>query len=137
MKEKIDADRGFLEQMEELAMIDDDAMKWLIDEVYEKPRRLELFSASLYPNLEEIIVTIPAEILDEVQNRMVVLAGFGAGPAFAGQRTERFEPPVDWLTGIAWIDRWKTTAKRARLEFDDGSRVCFHGASFEFYLGAR
>lgn len=42
MKDVIDADRPFLEQFEEKPLVDDEALEWLIKEVYEKPERLDV-----------------------------------------------------------------------------------------------
>ena len=42
MEDIIDAERGFLEQWEEAALRDEDARDWLIEEVYEKPGRLDV-----------------------------------------------------------------------------------------------
>lgn len=81
----------------------------------------------------KLIETIPPETLGNVRTKKIVLAGFGAGPGFVAQKTEKFEPPVDFPLGMAWLERWKDTFKRTRLEFEDGSRLVFWGSKFERY----
>lgn len=57
--------------------------------------------------------------------------GFGTGPGYAAQHTERFDPPVDFNDGIAWLERYRSIYRRARLEFESGLRLWFSGATFE------
>ena len=77
--------------------------------------------------------TVPPEIREEVRKKKVVLAGFGAGPGFAAQKTEEFSPPADFDSAMAWLERYGHVLKRARLDFEDGSRMFFHGAEFDRY----
>lgn len=82
---------------------------------------------------KKIIDTIPKKVLSQVTNSQVVLMGFAAGPGFVGQKTERPQPPVDFLTGMAWLENYRNVFRRARLEFRDGSRLWFCGPIFDRY----
>ena len=80
-----------------------------------------------------IIATIPAAVWARVRDREIVLAGFAAGPGLAGQKTERFDPPLPLAQGIAWLEQWRATYRRARLELVDGGRLVFSGPRFLRY----
>lgn len=44
MKDVLDADRPFLEQFEEQALVDDQACEWLLEEIYPNPERMSVLT---------------------------------------------------------------------------------------------
>lgn len=62
---------------------------------------------------KKIIETIPQEILAEVRYKKIILMGFGAGPGCVGQLTERLHPPASFSQGMAWLERYRRTFRRA------------------------
>lgn len=76
------------------------------------------------------IETMPSEIFDGIRGAKVVLAGFGAGPAFVAQKIEWFDPPVSIEDGFRWLTRWQGTFRRARLVFDNGTTLFFDTRSW-------
>lgn len=143
---ELDGDRPFLEQFEEMAMIDNQALEWLCDKIYDNPRIMSLlsnFCLATGANEEDVnYVEEAAQIWKELiphqhwpylDGKRVITAGFGAGPGCIGQKVEHFDPPISLDQGLIWIERWRKTFKKARLMLDDGGKLKFDPNGFVEY----
>jgi hypothetical protein len=49
MKDVLDADRPFLDQFEEQALVDDEAYSWLLSKVYRDPKIMDVLTSTVLP----------------------------------------------------------------------------------------
>jgi hypothetical protein len=81
----------------------------------------------------EFISTIPAEVLEDIQERKVIEAGFGAGPSCVAGKVQVFPDPVELAEGVAWIEKYCHIMKAAHLLLDDRTVLWFHPTGFKRY----
>jgi hypothetical protein len=81
----------------------------------------------------ELITTIPADVMELIQNKKAVEAGFGAGPGCVAGQVQKFVEPVELAEGIYWIEMYRQTLRAAHIMLDDRTVLWFHRDGFNRY----
>jgi hypothetical protein len=77
--------------------------------------------------------TIPGRVLELISARLVLEAGFAAGPSFVAGEVRRFDPPVPLEEALTWMERFAHVLRGGHILLDDHTGLWFERSGFHRY----